>query len=71
MAVDSTFLTPISALATDCGNIPTEELHARTHQFLDFAAIHPNAVLTFRASDMNLWAHTNASYLSESKARSR
>ena len=71
MAIDSTFLTQISALATDNGNIPTADLHARTNQFLDFAATHPDAVLTFRASDMHLWAHTDASYLSESKARSR
>ena len=71
MAVDSTFLTSISALAIDCGNMTTTELHVRQNQFLDFAATHPNAILTFRASDMHLWAHTDASYLSESKARSR
>ena len=34
-------------------------------------ATHPNAILTFKASDMHLWAHSDASYLSESKARSR
>ena len=71
MAVNSTYLTPISALATDCGHITSAELKARQTQFLDFAATHPNAVLTFRASDMHLWAHSDASYLSESKARSR
>ena len=71
MAIDSTFLTPISALATDNGNIPRKDLHARTKQFLDFAATHPSSILKYKASDMHLWAHTDASYLSESKARSR
>ena len=46
-------------------------MYARTHQFIDFAATHPNAVLTFLASDMYFWAHTDVSYLSESKARLR
>ena len=71
MAIDSTYLTPVSALSTDNGNIPTDNLHARTTQFLDFAATYPDAVLTFKASEMHLWAHTDASYLAESKARSR
>ena len=62
---------PISALATDCDNILACESNNRTNQFLDNTTTHPDAVLTFRASDMHLWAHTDASYLSESKARSR
>ena len=69
MAIDSTYLTPISALSTDCGNIKTSDLKARQTQFSDFTATYPNAVLTFKASDMHLWAHSDASYLSESKAR--
>ena len=71
MAIDSTYLTPISALSTDCGNISSSDFKARQKQFLDFAATYPNAVLTYKASDMHLWAHSDASYLSESKARSR
>ena len=39
--------------------------------FLDYAASHPDAVLTYRASDMVLTLHSDASYLSEPKARSR
>jgi len=39
--------------------------------FLDFMATQEEAVLTFRASDMILAIHSDASYLSEPKSRSR
>ena len=38
---------------------------------MDYAATHPDAVLTYRKSDMQLAVHSDASYLSEPKARSR
>ena len=38
---------------------------------LDYAAYQEEAVLTYRASEMILSIHSDASYLSESKARSR
>jgi hypothetical protein len=38
---------------------------------LNYAATHPDAVIRFTASDMCLWIHGDASYLSESEARSR
>ena len=44
---------------------------ARIQQFLDYAVSNQDAVITYRASDMILAAHSDASYLSESKARSR
>jgi hypothetical protein len=40
-------------------------------QFLDYAATHPDAILTHKRSDMVLMVHSDASYLSEPKARSR
>ena len=43
----------------------------KAKHFLDYAATHPDTTITYRASDMVLAAHSNASYLSESKARSR
>ena len=42
-----------------------------TTQFLDYVATQEEAVLTFNSSDMKLAVHSNASYLSEPKARSR
>jgi hypothetical protein len=40
-------------------------------QFLDYAASQDEAIVTYRASDMKLAIHSDASYLSEPKARSR
>jgi hypothetical protein len=36
--------------------------------FLDYAASHQDAILTYQASDMVLIVHSGASYLSEPKA---
>jgi hypothetical protein len=41
------------------------------HQFLHSATTHPNAIITYRASNMVLAGHSDASYLSETNARSR
>ena len=40
-------------------------------QFLDYVASHDDTILTYRVSDMVLAIHSDASYLSESKTRSR
>ena len=40
-------------------------------KFLDYVATQEEAVLTFNASNMKLAVHSNASYLSKPKARSR
>ena len=40
------------------------------HQFLDYAATHPDAIITYKASKMVLAGHSDASYLSETNARS-
>ena len=70
-AIDATMIMPVSSMSTDCNNIDRNEMLQRQNQFLDYAATHPNAKIKFTASDMHLWAHTDASYLSETKARSR
>ena len=44
---------------------------AKVTQFLNYAATHPDAIVTYHASNMVLAGHSNASYLSESNARSR
>eukprot|EP00804_Cyclotella_cryptica_P026099 CCRYP_013955-RF/>CCRYP_013955-RF protein AED:0.47 eAED:0.47 QI:0/-1/0/1/-1/0/1/0/203 len=43
----------------------------QTHQLLDYLATQDEAVLTYSASKMILTVHSDASYLSEPKARSR
>jgi hypothetical protein len=69
-AVDSTMLTPLSALAAQQSK-PTVNSMQRSQHFLDYAATQEPAVLTYRASDMKLAIHSDASYLNESNARSR
>ena len=69
-AVDSTVLTPISAIASQSA-APTEDTMKQTKQLLDYLATQEEAVLTYNKSDMILAAHSDASYLSEPKARSR
>ena len=69
-AVDSTLLCPISAIASQSSK-PTEDTMRQTQQLLDYLATQEEAVLTYNKSDMILAAHSDASYLSEPKARSR
>ena len=37
----------------------------KVHQFLDYSATHPDKIITYRASNVILSAHSDASYLSE------
>ena len=69
-AVDSTLLCPISAIASQ-SSAPTEDTLEQTLQLLDYLGTQEEAVLTYTASDMMLAVHSDASYLSEPKARSR
>jgi hypothetical protein len=69
-AVDSTMLVALSAIAAEQGS-PTQQTLRKVEQFLDYAATNPEAVVTYKASDMVLAIHSDASYLSEPKARSR
>ena len=69
-AVDTTMLTALGSIATQQAN-PTENTMKKVKQFLDYAASHPDAIVTYHASDMVLAGHSDASYLSETKARSR
>eukprot|EP00804_Cyclotella_cryptica_P026876 CCRYP_017593-RA/>CCRYP_017593-RA protein AED:0.20 eAED:0.21 QI:0/0/0/1/1/1/3/0/940 len=66
-AVDCTMLRALGSLATQQAN-PTTTTLDRVYQFLDYALSHPNAGVTYRASDMMLAAHSDASYLSETNA---
>ena len=69
-AVDSTMLTALSAIAL-AQSEPTEETMTPCKQFLDYAAIHQDAIITYKKSDIVLVVHSNASYLSKPKAHSR
>jgi len=70
-ALDNTMLPAIGSIATSLTTSSYRDLAFRINQFLDYAATHPAAKLTYEKSDMHLWVDTDASYLNESKARSR
>jgi hypothetical protein len=67
--VNGGLLPALSALASQQAN-PTERTMELCKQFLDYMASQNKAVLTYKASDMVLAVHSNASYLSKPKARS-
>eukprot|EP00804_Cyclotella_cryptica_P011876 CCRYP_004378-RA/>CCRYP_004378-RA protein AED:0.44 eAED:0.39 QI:0/0/0/1/1/1/2/0/442 len=69
-AVDNTILLSLSAIASEQAH-PTQLTQQHCQQLLDYCASHPDAVVRFKASDMVLNIHSDASYLSESNARSR
>jgi hypothetical protein len=69
-AVNSTMLTPLSALAPEQAT-PTEQIMEKCLQILDYAASQEEAIITYRLSDMKLAIHSDTSYLSEPKACSR
>ena len=50
---------------------PTESTMKRVQQLLDYMATHPKAILRIRASDMILNIHSDASYCSVGRGRSR
>ena len=63
-------LPALGTIATQ-QSAPTENTMHKVHQFLDYAATHPDGIIAYCAYNMILAAHSDPSYLSESKARSR
>ena len=62
-AVDNTILMAVNDLAAQQANATiTKEAH--THKLLNYLAIHPDASVTFKPSNMVLQVHSDASYLS-------
>ena len=69
-AVDSTMLTTLSSIASTQAE-PTQDTMDNIKLFLDYAASNQDAILTYNASNMVLAIHSDASYLSKPKGRSR
>ena len=60
-AVDCTMLAALGSLATQQAN-PTENAMKKVKQFLDYAATHQqDAIITYRAIDMVIAVHSDAS----------
>jgi len=66
-AVDNpTMLVALGTLATQQANSMQSTMQALTH-LLNYCATHPDAIICYHASDMVLWMHSNASYLTAPK----
>jgi hypothetical protein len=69
-AIDSTMLVALGSLASAQTHGTEATAKACTH-LLNYCATHPDAVIRYHASGMVLHLHSDASYLSEPKARSQ
>ena len=69
-AVDSTILAGISSLAAAQASKPTAQTLFLIKWLLDYAEKNPDAILTYKKSDMVLAVHSDASYLSKPMAGS-
>jgi hypothetical protein len=69
-AIDCTMLVALGTIAS-IQSKGTQATAQSLTQLLNYAAAHPDATVRYTASDMYLHIHSDASYLSEAKARSR
>ena len=69
-AIDSTFTTPVGKVSSAQAT-PTAAVLTAAERLLHYAATQPAAALVFYGSKMDMIVHGDASYLSETKARSR
>ena len=70
IAIDATMLPAIKILSQQQAT-PTENTMAAVQRFLQYAANHSNACITYHASNMQLAIHSDASFNGEPKGRSR
>jgi hypothetical protein len=69
-AVDPTLLVPLSALASQLSTATATTLKAVSH-LLDYCITHPESTIRYFASEMQFKIHSDASYLSQPKNKSR
>jgi hypothetical protein len=69
-SLDPTVLMPLNDVVTEQTRA-TEKTQAATNQIRDYMATHPDTTIRYHAFDMILHIHSEASYLSVSKAHSR
>ena len=69
-AIDNTMLIALGDIAS-VQTAGTEQTMAAATKMLNYAASHPDASILYTRSDMILHVHSDASYLSAPKARSR
>ena len=69
-AIDSTILLAVNEISTSQAK-PTTYTKEEYQQLMDYVATHPNAYVRYYASNMVLWADSDAAYLVIANARSR
>jgi hypothetical protein len=69
-AIDHTTLPGLSGIASEQADA-RKSTKEQAEQLLDYLHTHPDAVIRYHASDMILNIHSDASYLSEPRARTR
>ncbi len=70
IAAHPTSLVALGSIASE-QSTATENTQANIHRLFDYAASHPNATIRYYASGMVLYIHSDTSYLSKPKSRSR
>ena len=68
-AVDCTMLPDLNTLA-DQQSSPTKNTEAAINNIIDYEATNPSAIIQYKSGDMILHTDSDASYLSEPRARS-
>jgi hypothetical protein len=69
-AVDPTLVMPINVLASEKSKA-TSDTADKVIKLLNYCNTHPETKIRYHASDMILYIHSDASYLSEREAKSR
>jgi hypothetical protein len=69
-AVDLTLILPINVLAYEQSKV-TPDTSDKVIKLLNYCSTHPETKIRYHASDMILYIHSDASYLSEREAKSR
>jgi hypothetical protein len=69
-AVDPTLIMPINVLASEQSRA-TSYTADKVIKLLNYYNTHPETTIRYHASDMILYIHSDASYLSEREAKSR
>ena len=70
IAVDNTILVALSTIASE-QSAATSNTAKNITQLLNYLATNPDATIRYTRSDMVLWVHSDAFYLSFPKAQSR
>jgi hypothetical protein len=69
-SLDPTLIMPLSTIASRLSTATTTTMDAVSH-LLEYCSTKPDAALRYYASDMQLKIHSDASYVSEPRAKSR